>query len=272
MPDAASAFFAASPGGADAWQRNVQLVNVLYAFYDAMWSRMSTWRADVSDVAADALDAVNALIAAIVEPMLAAAAEHLEEGIAAIHVVDAATSFVPALQKRASSVQSSLVSALHCGSDGADWAAALSAAYEKSLVSHVVLVRVADAAARKQLAGMLTAALAVPLAGKREGAGAALLAVLESATAEDAVAAGGALPRHIVAHHLIGRADAALAMPHKRLGMGEAAYVAWMQQRAPAEVEQVVVKCAKEYAAEVNRRGGKEYTTEYPVILRLLEQ
>ena len=73
-----------------------------------------------------------------------------------------------------------------------------------------------------------------------------------------------------VCHHLIARASPDIQLPHQRLRQTEADYVAWLDAHSPAEARTLLQASIDAYAAEVHRRGHKQYVLEYPVLVRLL--
>ena len=74
-----------------------------------------------------------------------------------------------------------------------------------------------------------------------------------------------------VCHHLIARASPHIQLPHVRQRWSEAEYVVWLETHPPAEVRALLQASLDAYAADVHRRGHKQYILEYPVLVRLLE-
>ena len=73
-----------------------------------------------------------------------------------------------------------------------------------------------------------------------------------------------------VCHHLMARAGKELALPHVRQRCSEAYYVAWLDTHSATEVRAALQAALDAYAADVHRHGQKQYTVEYPILVKLL--
>jgi len=78
----------------------------------------------------------------------------------------------------------------------------------------------------------------------------------------------------LVAHLLIVRSNSneLLLLPHTRAGWTPSDYVAWLDTHTAQECRALLQNNLTAYAADVTRRGDKQYTQEYPILTRLLQE
>lgn len=74
-----------------------------------------------------------------------------------------------------------------------------------------------------------------------------------------------------ILHHLFVRASPELQLPHSRAGWSPLQYVQWLDTHSAEEASAFVIRCLDAYASDVQKRGGKQYTPEYPHLRKLVQ-
>ena len=76
---------------------------------------------------------------------------------------------------------------------------------------------------------------------------------------------------YTLVHQLFVRAHTDLQLPHLRFAMTEVEYVAWIESRSREEWSNMIRETIRLYVEDVNKRGGKEFTPEYSLLLKVLQ-
>jgi len=279
---------------------NIELCNTLYLLYDGVWKLIENKSNDVIEAIYDSLTNAQKLIASIVEPLLASMADYLESILLKVHQEDYAIShvasrmmdapdmqcspFLSEFRDKVQVLQNSFISAFNCGSERKDWISTLVSRLMIYFLRHVSIIRPLSEHGKLKLAADM-AQFEFSLAPFFVGTGISLsdltkpykalrafrpLLFLETSQVTATHHRAG-LDLIFVLHHLFVRASPELQVPHSRVGWTPQQYVEWLDTHSTEEAHAFVIRCLDAYAADVHKRGGKQYTPEYPLLTKLLQ-
>jgi len=191
--------------------------------------------------------------------------------------------FLIEFREKVQQLQGSVISAFRCGAEMKEWITALAGRLMTFFLRNVSIVRPVSEGGKLKLAAdlaqfefalaplFLGTGISAAELGKPYKALRAFRPLMFLETSQvTATHHRAGLDLIYVLHHLFVRASPELQLPHSRVTWTPLQYVQWLDTHTQDEAAAFVIKCLDAYAADVQKRGGKQYTPEYPLLRKLL--
>ncbi|KAL3899765.1 MAG: hypothetical protein SGCHY_001804 [Lobulomycetales sp.] len=284
--------------------RNIEIINAVWRICDGTWAIVNDFQQTklqseegtriselVVQVVGDSVESLMKLLQGFVQPVFFSMSKECESVLVKIHresfggtqakssksssqsqlAQESATSpyIVELSRRKIPWMVQEVINRLNCGDDQKEWVRALGARIVEFFLRHASLVCPLNDSGKLKLASDMTQ-LELGLAQLFAAAGMTPLLFLDFAQISSPYHTS-ALDPIVIIQHLFVRAYPIIQSPRQVYNWSETEYSEYLDKRSSQEVSILFSNCLDAYAAEVNKKGQKSFTPEYPILRQLLK-